>query len=604
MKTLRYFFVAALAMVMGNVTAQEVTLDFSTVEDNWNLPTTKVIDETSYTYGGYTIKLCGTTGNGFAWNSIKEGETVVGHYLILGKQGAYLTLPAFSFDVEKIVIEGNSGASASVKQNIFVGETAVSTETTGAKGTNTYLIASGSQAAGTVYTLKVTSAHNTQITKILIYKASGVAVPEISGNEIFQGSTQVTITAEEGAQIYYTTDGVEPSSNSLPYTAPFTIENSCEVKAVASKGGALSSVVSKSFTKTVGDGTKANPFTCADMLALPASYEATGKWVKGIIVGSIKNNAVEETPTQTSNVALAAVAGTTEFTLVVPVQLSDANKVDINVVDNPGNIGKELAILGDITKYFGNMGVKNTSEYALGGSTGLETVWDFTVLPTAKIDGAGNIETNAADGIFVEDEGAAWQQAYNKADLPDGTEFISNADGTVFEPTKHLVWSALSSNKTVFYRNYPDKEGARYGGKHLFFNKEAEVMIPCKAGQVIEMMMTGSKVTTKKITSQDVVETFDDEGTPVGGVKLDITTAYGDYFPVTLTAKVENVYLTFQSTLCIQKITVKDGGGAGIAAVKAANKFAGTQMYNLAGQKVGKDYKGIVIMNGKKVVLK
>lgn len=240
----------------------------------------------------------------------------------------------------------------------------------------------------------------------------------------------------------------------------------------------------------------------------------------------------------------------------------------------------------------------------LAGGGGGETVWDFTVLPTAKIDGAGNIETNAADGIFVEDEGAAWQQAYNKADLPDGTEFISNADGTVFEPTKHLVWSALSSNKTVFYRNYPDKEGARYGGKHLFFNKEAEVMIPCKAGQVIEMMMTGSKVTTKKITSQDVVETFDDEGTPVGGVKLDITTAYGDYFPVTLTAKVENVYLTFQSTLCIQKITVKDGGGAGIAAVKAANKFAGTQMYNLAGQKVGKDYKGIVIINGKKVVLK
>lgn len=600
MKTLRYFFVAALAMVMGNVTAQEVTLDFYSLDSGWNIPSTAGNDEAEFTNGLFKIKLFAPSGGSYKLNDIKVDNVLTGHYIILGKKDAYLTLPAFSFDVEKIVIEGNSAASASVKQNIFVGDDAVSTETTSAKVTQTYLIASGKQAAGTIYQLKVTSAHNTQITKIHIYKASGVAVPEISGNEIFQGSTQVTITAEAGAQIYYTTDGVEPSSNSLPYTAPFTIDNSCEVKAVASKGGVLSSVVSKTFTKTVGNGTKENPFTCADMLALPASYEATGKWVKGIIVGSIKNNAVEETPTQTSNVALAAAAGTTEFTLVVPVQLSDANKADINVVDNPGNIGKELAILGDITKYFGNMGVKNTSEYALGGSTGLETVWDFTVLPTAKIDGAGNIETNATDGIFVEDEGAAWQQAYNKADLPDGIEFISNADGTVFEPTKHLVWSALSSNKMVFYRNYPPA----YGGKHLFFNKEAEVMIPCKAGQVIEMMMTGSKVTTKKITSQDVVETFDDEGTPVSGVKLDITTAYGDYFPVTLTAKVENVYLTFQSTLCIQKITVKDGGGTGIAAVKAANKFAGTQMYNLAGQKVGKDYKGIVIVNGKKMLVK
>ncbi len=599
MKTLRYFFVAALAMVVGNVTAQEVTLDFSTIENNWNLPTSKVIDETPYTYGGYTIKLCGTTGNGFAWNSIKEGETVVGHYLILGKQGAYLTLPAFSFDVEKIVIEGNSGASASVKQNIFVGETAVSTETTGAKGTNTYLIASGSQAAGTVYTLKVTSAHNTQITKILIYKASGVAVPEISGNEIFQGSTQVTITAEEGAQIYYTTDGVEPSSNSLPYTAPFTIENSCEVKAVASKGGALSSVVSKSFTKTVGDGTKANPFTCADMLALPASYEATGKWVKGIIVGSIKNNAVEETPTQASNVALAAVAGTTEFTLVVPVQLSDANKADINVVDNPGNIGKELAILGDITKYFGNMGVKNTSEYALGGSTGLETVWDFTVLPTQVIDKTGNLDTNCAEGKFVEDGGAAWQIAYNKADFADGQE-LTASEGTPFETTRHLVFSAMSNKQTVIYRNYP----ADFGGKYLFLNRACEFMVPCEAGQVIELVLATSKSggTTKKITSQDVVETFDDEGTPVNGIRCDLD-EYA-YKPFTLTAKVKDVYLSFEGNVCIQKITVKDGGGTGIAAVKAANKFAGTQMYNLAGQKVGKDYKGIVIMNGKKMLNK
>ena len=46
---------------------------------------------------------------------------------------------------------------------------------------------------------------------------------------------------------------------------------------------------------------------------------------------------------------------------------------------------------------------------------------------------------------------------------------------------------------------------------------------------------------------------------------------------------------------------MKDGG-TGIAAVKTANKVAGTQMYNLAGQKVGKDYKGIVIVNGKKML--
>ena len=188
-----------------------------------------------------------------------------------------------------------------------------------------------------------------------------------------------------------------------------------------------------------------------------------------------------------------------------------------------------------------------------GGSTeGGAGVWDFTVLPTQKIDGTGNLETNAADGVFVEDGGAAWQQAYNKAGLTDGTEFTC-ADGVVFEPTKGLKWSALENNKMVFYRNYP----AEYGGKHLAFNKAAEVMIPAKAGQVIEMVLASSKSggTTKKITSQDVVETFDDGG----GIKIEFPTAY-EYNTYTLTAKVDNPYLAFESTFCIQKITVKDAG--------------------------------------------
>lgn len=377
MKKLRFLFVAFMAMVGLNVMAQEVTLDFTPTDNPWGIPTSGTNkDEASFTNGGYTIKL--KANDNYKSNVVKDQGTQeeLYRYLILGKKNSTLTLPAFSFDVEKIVIEGNSGASGAVKQNIFVGETAVSTETTGAQTTNTYLISKDYQAAGNVYVLKITSAHNTQITKIHIYKSSGVSVPEISGDEIFQGSTQVTVTADEGANIFYTTDGTEPSSNSLAYTAPFTIDQSCVVKAVAEKGGALSSVVSKTFTKTVGDGTQDNPYTCADMLSLPKGYEATGKWVKGIIVGSISNNKIEETPSVTTNLAMAAAAGETELTNAVPVQLmADKNKDALNVVDNPSNIGKELVILGDITSYFSCTGLKNTSNYILDGVlSGVNTV--------------------------------------------------------------------------------------------------------------------------------------------------------------------------------------------------------------------------------------
>ena len=187
-------------MFSGNVSAQEVTIDFSGSTDNWGIGTTKLIDAAEFTYGGYTIILEGTAGNGYRWYD--SGN------IILGKQGATLTLPAFSFDVERIDVVGTSSASASVKQNIFVGDEAVSTETTGAKDvTNQYVIAEGKQAAGTIYTLKVTSAHNTQITKILIWKKGTTVAEEIPVVEniaafnALEKGTKATLTLTEAQVI-------------------------------------------------------------------------------------------------------------------------------------------------------------------------------------------------------------------------------------------------------------------------------------------------------------------------------------------------------------------------------------------------------------------
>ena len=243
-----------------------------------------------------------------------------------------------------------------------------------------------------------------------------------------------------------------------------------------------------------------------------------------------------------------------------------------------------------------NEETKEVKATVAAGTAGSGVAWDFTVLPTQKIDNeTANMETNAPDGTFTEDEGAGWQQAFNKADFPDGAEFKVNATD-VFIPFKGLKWTAMASKQTVFYRNYP----AEYGGKHLAFNKEAEFMLPAKKGEKIEMLVATSKKggTTKKITSQDVEETFD-EGT--GGIKIEFTEAYV-YQPVVLTVKVDNPYLKFESTFCVQKIEVKDASG--INTLNANAKVYNGAIYNLAGQKVGKDYKGIVIMNGKKFMQK
>ena len=173
-KILRYVFVALLAVVSNVSFAADaepaVTLDF-TSNNVWNFPEDYQKDKATFSNGTYTITL-EASSNGYKFNNYKGSEC-----LIFGKKDATLTLPAFDFDVERIDVVGTSSASGKTTQNIFVGATAVSTQTTGAKGTHEYKIAEASQKAGTIYTLKVTNANNSQVSKILIWKKGTAPAP-------------------------------------------------------------------------------------------------------------------------------------------------------------------------------------------------------------------------------------------------------------------------------------------------------------------------------------------------------------------------------------------------------------------------------------------
>ena len=143
------------------VSDDPIELDF-TVNTKWGFPTTYVTGKNTYTSNGYTITL-NAESNGYKFDT---GSS----YFIMGKEGTTLTFPAFTKPVTQIDITGRTGASSKVTQNIFVGETPVSTQTTGSTSKNEYAIASAYQAPGNIYTLKITNGNNTQITSVTIHQ--------------------------------------------------------------------------------------------------------------------------------------------------------------------------------------------------------------------------------------------------------------------------------------------------------------------------------------------------------------------------------------------------------------------------------------------------
>ena len=74
--------------------------------------------------------------------------------------------------------------------------------------------------------------------------------PVIAGTTPFESTTEVTMTASEGAKIYYTTNGDNPTAESTEYTEAITLEATTTIKAIAVLGGTSSSVTSKTFTKS------------------------------------------------------------------------------------------------------------------------------------------------------------------------------------------------------------------------------------------------------------------------------------------------------------------------------------------------------------------
>lgn len=247
-----------------NVKAGIYKVEFDFTSNNWGLPTNYKTEEASYTNGaGYTI----------TFGKSNSGHRIMGTdpecNLIFGKQDATLSLPAFPFAVSKIKVFGRDNASGQVTQNIFVGGEEVSTQTTSAKIDHIYEIAEAFQAAGNIYTLKVTNDKNTQITKIVVYAKDetvagviNIATPEGFGTFY----TDKNYVLPQGLTVFgYTSiDGNNTLTKSVEYVAGDIVPANTAVVVKGAKGSynyynteeVATKVIKKNLLKGVTTDTK------------------------------------------------------------------------------------------------------------------------------------------------------------------------------------------------------------------------------------------------------------------------------------------------------------------------------------------------------------
>ena len=219
-----------------NVKAAIYKVEFDFTTNNWGLPTAYNKEEASYTNEtGYTI----------TFGKSNSGHKIMGNdpdcNLIFGKEGATLSLPVFPFAVSKIKVFGKKGASGKTTQNFFVGGEPVSTETTDAKIDHIYEIKEGYQAAGNIYTLKVTNDNNTQITKIVVYAkdetvagAINIATPEGFGT--FYTDKNYVLPQGLTAFGYTSIDGNNTLTKSVEYVAGDIVPANTAVVVKGAKG--------------------------------------------------------------------------------------------------------------------------------------------------------------------------------------------------------------------------------------------------------------------------------------------------------------------------------------------------------------------------------
>ena len=198
-----------------------------------------------------------------------------------------------------------------------------------------------------------------------------------------------------------------------------------------------------------------------------------------------------------------------------------------------------------------------------------------------------------ADANNAKYQAPAGQEAYIKMSDTNITFFVASG-----EAVKVKVVCSKNSCKTLNADNdesvttdrkcYVQIKNSVDGKSTTYGNDD----VTAENGNIIEFELKGGKTTQETKKNEDGTDAVDEEGNPI---KEDVFTAADAYFTFEKYSGTGNIL--------ISSIEITPADPSGIAAVKAVNAQSSV-LYNLAGQRVDANYKGIVVKNGAKMIQK
>lgn len=425
-----------------------------------------------------------------------------------------------------------------------------------------------------------------------------VATPTISGETSFAQSTTVTISAEEGTEIYYTTDGQDPDDRAELYTAPFELTATTTVKAIAYKGSLQSEIATAKFTKVSVISVTEALKTLAD-----GTQTSDEVMVKGIISN------VKEVSTSYGNATYnISVDGANTDTLVVfrGKYLDGAKFTDESQI----LVGDTVVVSGVLVNYTKNdvttPELTNSSLVTLGRPTAdaveVDNFADFIGLAKSTV---ANLSMNNAKVLYTWTSNNGNTSAYLRDNTKallfynSGIDFQANQDvtGTVCltrNEYKGMVQAGKNDDTNADKLTLTDGDEA-----------QAKVITVDQAADNVSDLVVLQNVTITEETTTSSSGTETTKYYAVSGEnKLQIYDGFHKEFVIEATenASVKGIIAQYNTTYEIYPVEdIKTT--TGINEIKN-NAVAKDVRYNLAGQRVANNYRGIVIVNGKKFVNK